>query len=103
MAKLKEMKKKMYKRLEIEKRNSVTPSGGDHICLPSLNGSRFSNSVVSETCVHPLLGPTGDDLIESFHEKKFTHNHTPNPDRVNVETYPIPLAKRLKVSLCIYV
>ncbi|CDS40714.1 palmitoyltransferase zdhhc5 [Echinococcus multilocularis] len=92
MTKLKEMKRKMYRRWEINKRSDVALEARDQIHLTSVNGSRFLRNVPTGASGRPLLGPTGDDHAETILGNKFL-SQTMNNRPVTVEPLLYPITK----------
>ncbi|EUB63745.1 putative palmitoyltransferase ZDHHC5 [Echinococcus granulosus] len=95
MIKLKEMKRKMYRRWEINKRNDVALEARDQIHLTSVNGSRFLRNVPTGASGRPLLGPTGDDQAETIPGNKFL-SQTMDNRPVTVEPLLYPITKGTK-------
>uniref|UniRef100_A0A915EVF1 Palmitoyltransferase n=1 Tax=Echinococcus canadensis TaxID=519352 RepID=A0A915EVF1_9CEST len=95
MIKLKEMKRKMYRRWEINKRNDVALEARDQIHLTSVNGSRFLRNVPTGASGRPLLGPTGDDQAETIPGNKFS-SQTMDNRPVTVEPLLYPITKGTK-------
>ncbi|KAL5112135.1 Palmitoyltransferase ZDHHC5 [Taenia crassiceps] len=93
MTKLKEMKRKMYKRWEVDKRNDVALGARAQIHLTSVNGSRFLRNAPAGASGRPLLEPTGDDQVEAIPGNKFSYHQYMDNIPVVVEPLLNPITK----------
>ncbi|VDK34446.1 unnamed protein product [Taenia asiatica] len=98
MTKLKAMKRKMYKRWEIDKRNDMASRERGQIYLTSVNGSRFLRNAPTGASGRPLLGLTGDDQVEAISGNKLPYHQSMDNTPVTVEPLLHPVTKGTKVK-----